>query len=341
MPHIQRYGMPEPSSKDFERFLMVRAKAVFLDLATVHCGDVELSSLESAFPIWQFHSATSSAETLKRIQGAELVVSNKVLLDRALLEQMPNLKLICIAATGTNNVDLEAARELGIAVTHVAGYSTPSVVQQVFGLILGLTNRLYEYRTLVADGAWPRSEMFCLLDYPFRELNGKLLGIVGYGALGKSVARVAEAFGMEVILAQRPGGPVQEGRVPLDELLRRSDIVSLHCPLTEQTRNLIGERELGLMKSDALLINTARGGIVDEEALAMALRKGKIGGAGVDVLAQEPPVEGNPLLGLDLPNLMVTPHIAWASRESRQRLIDEIAANISAFLKGERRNRVV
>ncbi len=316
-------------------------RAVFLDLATVDCGDVDLAPLESAIAGWQYHETTAPEETLERIQGAELVVSNKVILDRAILEQSPKLKLICIAATGTNNVDLGAARELGIAVTNVAGYSTPSVVQHVFGLILGLSNRLYEYRTLVADGAWPRSEMFCLLDYPFRELSGKLLGIVGYGALGKSVARVAEAFGMEVILAQRPGGPDQEGRVPLDELLQRSDVVSLHCPLTEQTRDLIGARELGLMKPDALLINTARGGIVDEAALAAALQNGEIGGAGVDVLAAEPPTADHPLLELKLPNLMVTPHIAWASREARQRLIDEIAANITAFHKGERRNRIV
>ena len=320
---------------------MVNPKAIFLDLATVTCGDVKLSALESAFPGWQYHSATASHEIRERIQAAALVVSNKVLLTQEMLEQASNLKLICIAATGTNNVDLDAARKLGIAVTNVAGYSTPSVVQQVFGLILGLTNRLPEYRALVAEGAWPRSEMFCLLDYPFRELSGKVLGIVGYGALGKSVARVAEAFGMEILLAQRPGGPLQEGRAPLDELLQQSDIVSLHCPLTEQTRDLIGKRELALMKPNALLINTARGGIVDEAALAAALQQGKIGGAGVDVLAVEPPAADNPLLGLNLPNLMVTPHIAWASREARQRLIDEIAANITAFHKGERRNRIV
>jgi glycerate dehydrogenase len=320
---------------------MHETQAVFLDLATVDCGDVDLTPLESAITGWQYHAATSPQETLQRIRGAELVVSNKVILDRAILQQTPELKLICIAATGTNNVDLEAARELGIAVTNVAGYSTPSVVQQVFGLILGLTNRLPEYRSLVSAGAWPQSSMFCLLDHPFRELNGKLLGIVGYGALGRSVARVAEAFGMEVILAQRPGGPEREGRMPLDELLRRSDVVSLHCPLTEQTRDLIGAQELALMKPDALLINTARGGIVDEAALAKALQEERIGGAGVDVLAEEPPATDNPLLGLDLPNLIVTPHIAWASRESRQRLLDEIAANIRAFHSGERRNRVV
>jgi glycerate dehydrogenase len=316
-------------------------KAVFLDLATVDCGDITRSPLESAVSGWRFHDATAPEETLQRIEGATLVVSNKVLLQREHLEQAPGLKLICIAATGTNNVDLEAARELGIAVTNVAGYSTPSVVQHVFSLILALTTRLLEHHRLIASGAWPQSGQFCLLDHPFREIAGKRLGIIGYGTLGKSVANVAESFGMEVVLAQRPGGDPQPGRMPLEELLKTSDVISLHCPLTEQTRGLIGERELHLMKSDALLINTARGGIVDEQALATALRNGDIGGAGVDVLAQEPPAKDNPLLDPAVPNLVLTPHIAWASREARQRLIDEIGKNIRAFLDGENRNRIV
>jgi glycerate dehydrogenase len=316
-------------------------KAVFLDLATVDCGDVDLSPLESAYGGWEYHEATAPQETAERIRGRELVVSNKVLLDREILKQASSLKLVCIAATGTNNVDLEAARELGIAVTNVAGYSTPSVVQQVFSLILALTTRLLEHNSLVSSGAWSRSSQFCLLDLPFREIAGKRFGIIGYGTLGKAVAQVAKSFGMEVLLAQRPGSDAQPGRVPLDELLTIADIISLHCPLTEQTRGLIGVRELHLMKNDALLINTARGGIVDEEALAAALRNGAIGGAGVDVLTQEPPPESNPLLDPDTPNLLVTPHIAWASSESRQRLVEEIGRNIRAFLAGETRNRVV
>jgi glycerate dehydrogenase len=316
-------------------------KAVFLDLATVDCGDVDVTPLETAFPGWQFHGATTPQETAQRIGDATLVVSNKVLLTRELLEQAPDLKLICIAATGTNNVELEAARELGIAVTNVAGYSTPSVVQHVFSLILALTTRLLEQHCLVSSGAWPRSSQFCLLDFPFREIAGKRFGIIGYGTLGKAVAHVAKSFGMEVLLAQRPGSDAQPGRMSLDELLASADIVSLHCPLTEQTRGLIGERELHLMKKDALLINTARGGIVDEQALAAALRNGDIGGAGVDVLAQEPPDRSNSLLEPEIPNLVVTPHIAWASRESRQRLIDEIGTNIRAFLNEEKRNRIV
>lgn len=320
---------------------MLHPKAVFLDLATVDCGDIDLSPLTSVVSDWTLHAATTPEETSRRIENATLAVSNKVILDRALLQQAAHLKLICIAATGTNNVDLEAAKEFGIAVTNVAGYSTPSVVQHVFGLILSLTNRLPEYRDLIAENSWQRSDQFCLLDFPFRELSGKRLGIVGYGALGKAVAKVAQAFGMQVIVAQRPGGPSQPDRLPLEELLALADIVSLHCPLTEHTRDLIGGRELALMKPDALLINTARGGIVNEPALADALRNGTIGGAGVDVLTREPPVEGNPLLADDIPNLLITPHIAWAGREARQRLVHEIGENIRAFLAGASRNRVV
>ncbi|MET0086721.1 MAG: 2-hydroxyacid dehydrogenase [Sedimenticola sp.] len=316
-------------------------KAVFLDLETVSRDDIDLSPLDATPYEWQYHHATLPAETRERIAGAELVVSNKVVLDVDTLQQSSGLKLVCIAATGTNNVDLTRAGELGIAVTNVAGYSTPAVVQHVFALVLSLTTRLFDYRTALQDGAWQRSDQFCLLDFPIRELQGKRLGIVGYGALGSAVAQVAEAFGMEILIAQRPGGEPAPGRLPLDELLPRVDVLSLHCPLTEQTRNLIGDRELALMKNDALLINTARGGIVDETALSAALRSGQLGGAGIDVLGVEPPREGNPLLEPGIPNLVVTPHTAWASRESRQRLIDGVAENIRAYLAGEVRNRVV
>ncbi|MET0105176.1 MAG: 2-hydroxyacid dehydrogenase [Sedimenticola sp.] len=316
-------------------------KAVFLDLETVSRDDIDLSTLEATPYEWQYHQATSPAKTRERIAGAELVVSNKVVLDAETLQQSSGLKLVCIAATGTNNVDLARAGELGIAVTNVAGYSTPAVVQHVFALVLSLTTRLFDYHAALQDGAWQRSDQFCLLDFPIRELQGKRLGIVGYGALGSAVAQVAEAFGMEILIAQRPGGEPAPGRLPLDELLPRVDVLSLHCPLTEQTRNLIGDRELALMKNDALLINTARGGIVDEAALSAALRSGQLGGAGIDVLGVEPPEEGNPLLEHGIPNLVVTPHTAWASRESRQRLIDGVAENIRAYLAGEVRNRVV
>ena len=316
-------------------------KAVFLDRATVDGGDLDFQALHAVASDWRYFDRTLPSETLERVGDAELVVSNKVLLERSTLEQCRNLRLICIAATGTNNVDLEAARALGIPVTHVAGYSTPSVVQHLFALLLTWFCRLDESRAAVRDGAWQRAEPFCLLDYPTQELPGKRLGIVGYGTLGQAVGRVAEACGMELLLAQRPGGAAQPGRIALHELLPQVDVLSLHCPLTAETHHLIGAAELALMRRDALLMNTARGGIVDEQALADALRRGVIGGAAVDVLSNEPPREGNPLLAPDLPNLLLTPHVAWAGQPSRQRLLEEIAANVRAFLAGEVRNRVV
>ncbi len=320
---------------------MSHKQAVFLDLATVSIDDIDLSNLEHAASDWTYWPTTKPRETAARIKGAEIVVSNKVILNRSTLQSCEHLKLICIAATGTNNVDLQAAQRLGIRVCNVAGYSTPSVVQQVFAMILSLTTRQTEYTQAVSAGRWQQSDQFCLLDFPFRELSGKRMGIVGYGGLGRAVARIAEAFGMEVLLANRPGGEPAPGRVPLQELLPQVDILSLHCPLTEQTINLIGKREFELMRPDALLINCARGGIVDETDLAHALITGQIGGAGVDVLTQEPPTDDNPLFAPEIPNLIVTPHIAWASREARQRLVNEVATNIEAYLAGRERNCVV
>ncbi|EGV29593.1 Glycerate dehydrogenase [Thiorhodococcus drewsii AZ1] len=319
---------------------MTTLNGVLLDLATIDQGDLDLSCLDRVCGHWQRHAYTEPADTRERLRHAQIAVTNKVALDRQTLAAASELRLVCIAATGTNNVDLEAARELGIAVANVARYATPAVVQHVFALILALTTRLPEYQRAVSSGAWQRHDRFCLMDYPIRELAGRTLGIVGFGELGQAVARVAEAFGLRVLIAQRPGGPPREGRLPLDELLPQVDVLTLHCPLTDTTRGLIGTRELDLMRRDALLINTARGGIVDEQALAEALRRGTLGGAGIDVLSAEPPRGGNPLLAPDIPNLIVTPHIAWASREARQRVVEEIAANIEAFLTGKDRNRV-
>jgi len=316
-------------------------RGVLLDLATLDRGDIDLAPLREACPQWEFHRRTAPDETASRIRDADLVVTNKVILDRRLLAAAPGLALVCIAATGTNNLDLAAARALGIGVTNVTAYATPAVVQHVFALMLAHATGLVGYHQAVRDGAWARSDQFCLLDYPIRELQGRILGIVGYGELGRGVAGVAAAFGMEVLVAERPGGPPRDGRVPLRELLPRVDVLSLHCPLTDNTRGLIGAAELALMKPDALLINTARGGIVDEAALAHALRTGTIGAAAIDVLTCEPPREGNPLLDPALPNLVVTPHVAWASREARQRLVVEVARNIAAFAAGQTRNRLV
>jgi glycerate dehydrogenase len=315
--------------------------AVLLDRDTIDAGgDIDFSALESLFSRWRAHNYTLKPDILERIAGADVIISNKVMLDEQALRSVPALQLVCVAATGTNNVDLKAAKTLGITVCNVRGYATPAVSQHTIALILALSTRLIDYREAVRARRWQQARQFCLLDYPIRELAGKTLGIIGYGELGQAVAHLGEAFGMKLLVAQRPGGPAEKGRVPLPELLPQVDVLSLHCPLTPQTRNLIGARELALMKRDAILINTARGGIVDEQALVDALREQRIGGAGIDVLTVEPPVNGNVLLDPDIPNLIVTPHSAWASRETRQRLVAEVVANVRAFTEGSPRNLV-
>ena len=313
-------------------------RGVFLDLETVDRDDLDLRLLESTLPEWSLLKETSDVS--EAIGNADIVVTNKICLDRDILHAARQLKLVCIAATGTNNVDLVAARENDITVCNVRAYATASVVEHVFTLMLNLVRNLKKYRDAVDRGAWQNADGFCLLDYPVRELNGQTLGIIGYGELGKAVATVARAFGMQILVAQRAGTPTDPERVPLDRLLSESNIISVHCPLTDSTRNLIGRRELALMRKDAILINTARGGIVNETALSEALRNDEIAGAGIDVLSEEPPRDGNPLLDPSLPNLILTPHIAWAGINARQALINEIAANIQAFLAGSPRNVV-
>ena len=316
--------------------------SIFLDYATVSFNDdLDPAGLRRAMPQLELRPHTAQTEVATAIAGAEIVLVNKLRLTRETIERTPTLKLIALAATGTNNVDLDAARECGVAVCNLRDYCTASVVQQVMGTLLLLTQKLREYDALVRSGAWERGEQFCLLDYPIRELTGRKLGIVGYGALGKGVAHAAKAFGLEVMVANRPGGPTVPGRMDLDDLLTQVDVLSLHCPLTPATQGMIGARELARMKRDAVLINTARGALIDSQALADALRAGRLGGAAIDVLPQEPPVDGNPLLAGDIPNLIVTPHIAWAAREARQRCLDEMAANVEDFRRGGRRNRVV
>ncbi|MDH5632209.1 MAG: 2-hydroxyacid dehydrogenase [Gammaproteobacteria bacterium] len=317
-------------------------RGVILDRASLDNGDLDFTSLETSLDDWSFFDLTNSDEVIDHLRGATVAVVNKAVINDRIMSEVPELDLICVAATGTNNIDLDAARRRGIAVTNVTGYATPSVVQHVFALILALRTRLPEYQRAVKAGRWQQSPFFCLLDYSITELDGQCMGIVGYGELGQGVARVAAAFGMEVIIAARPGDPdPPPGRLPLMDLLSRADVVSLHCPLADNTRNLVGPEQLATMKKSALLINTARGGIVDETALLRALEDEQIGGAGIDVLAVEPPVDVSCLLKADRPNLVVTPHIAWASVQSRQRLINEVARNIAAYQAGELRNRVV
>ncbi len=306
---------------------------VFLDRDSLDRGDLDFGGLDRILPNLRYYPATTPDQVAARIEQAEVVISNKVVLDAAAVERAPRLRLICVAATGVNNIDLGAAAARGVTVCNCRGYGTPAVIQHVFALLLALCTRWPDYQQAVRDGRWRRANQFCLLDFPIRELASKTLGIVGYGELGQGVARVAEAFGMRVLVAQRPGTmEVLEDRAPLPVLLPQVDILSLHCPLTPETRGLIGAWELALMRRDAILINTARGGLVDEALLAAALRQGALGGAGVDVLSLEPPVAGNPLLAPDIPNLIVTPHCAWGSRESRQRLVGQLAENIAGFL---------
>lgn len=315
-------------------------QGVFLDRDSVDTGDLDMAGLTTVIDDWQFHDTLDAGSTVEKIGKASVVVSNKVQLDEAVFNQAPGIRLVCVAATGTNNVDLDAAARHGVPVCNVRGYATPAVVQHVYALLLGLTCRINEYRQAIERGDWARSRFFCLLDQPVRELSGLTLGIVGYGELGQAVAHVARAFGMDVVVAAVKEDDQRSGRVPLDQLLPEVDVLSLHCPLAPETMNLIDKRRLSLMKPDAVLINTARGGIVDEQALADTLRANRLGGAGFDVLTEEPPVHGSPLLAPDIPNLILTPHSAWSSRESRQRLLEEVALNIRSFLDGELRNAV-
>lgn len=317
-------------------------KGVLLDRASVDNGDLDLSQLETSLDDWSFFDTTTPGQVTERLKGSSVVVCNKVVLDEDRLSAAPEIDLICVTATGVNNIDLEAARKRGIAVTNVTAYATASVVQHVFSLILALRTRMFEYQRAVKAGKWQQSPFFCLLDYPISEIAGQTMGIIGYGELGKAVAGVARAFGMEVLVCARPGSDqVAQGRVSLEELLRYSDIISLHCPLDDNTRGLLGKNEFDQMKEGAILINTARGGIVDEASLMQALEDEVIAGAGIDVIEKEPPVNGNILLQANRPNLIVTPHIAWASTQSRQRLINEVAKNIEAYKIGEERNRII
>lgn len=314
-------------------------RGVFLDIATVSENDIDLDALAATLPDWTLLDATAPEQVQSAVGDASIVITNKSVLDRATIESAARLELICIAATGTNNVDLAAAAARNITVCNVRAYATASVVEHVFLLILALRRRLEEHCMSTRTGNWSRATRFSMLDFPFSELNGRTLGIIGYGELGQAVGRVAEAFGMQLLVAQRPGKTI-DGRCPLDRLLAGSDVVTLHCPLTPDTRDLIDADALDRMKADALLINTARGGIVNEADLLAALQAGAIAGAALDVLCVEPPAADNPLLGYNGPGLILTPHVAWAGRDARQRLVDELVLNIRGFLAGTPRNVV-
>lgn len=310
-------------------------RAAFLDYSSLDLGDLDPAALKACFDDLQLYPSTTPEQLVERLRGVTVAISNKIDLDAATLQACPDLKLVLVSATGTNNVDLEAARKLGITVCNCQGYGTPSVAQHTLMLLLALATRLPDYQREIAAGQWQRAKQFCLLDFPIVELDGKTLGLLGHGELGGAVAKLAEAFGMRVLLGQIPGRPPRADRLPLHELLPQVDALTLHCPLNEHTRHMIGAPELALLKPSAFVVNTARGGIIDEQALADALRRGHLGGAATDVLSVEPPVDGNPLLADDIPRLIVTPHSAWGSVEARQRIIGQLAENATAFFAGQ------
>ena len=316
------------------------ARAVFLDHPSLDLGDLDLAPLRNCFSDLQLFARTTPEQVIERLKGATVAITNKIVIDAQAMAASPELKLILISATGTNNVDLAAARSHGITVCNCQGYGTPSVAQHTIMLLLNLATRLADYQKAVGEGRWQQASQFCLLDYPIVELAGKTLGLLGHGELGSAVGRLAEAFGMRVLLGQIPGRPTRPDRLPLEQLLPQVDALTLHCPLNEHTRNFIGARELAQLKPGAFVVNTARGGLIDEQALAEALRNGHLGGAATDVLSVEPPAQGNPLLAGDIPRLIVTPHNAWGSREARQRIVGQMSENALGFFSGTAR-RVV
>lgn len=303
-------------------------KAVMLDAKTLGT-DISFEPLKALPVEWTFYDSTEPHQTIERLAEADIVLTNKVIIDQQVFEQCPWLKFVGVLATGMNNIDLIAAEKKGVVVRNVANYGTHSVAQHAMAMMLSLAISLPAYSRDSKNGRWQNSDMFHLMDYPILQLHGKTLLIIGSGTLGTAVSKLAEAFGMKIIRAIVPGSTSSpEGRVELDEGLKIADVVSLHCPLTEQTQNIIDYRRLKLMKSRALLINTGRGGLVNETDVVEALKTGEIAGAGFDVLTEEPPRSGNILLDNDLPNLIVTPHTAWTSPEARQKIVDLSSENI-------------
>jgi glycerate dehydrogenase len=296
-------------------------------------SDVSLSAIEN-FGTIEKYGTTLPEQTKNRIGNSEIIITNKVVIGQKEMAAAKNLKMICVAATGYNNIDLKAACKAGITVANVKGYSTESVAQTVMAYILTFSTNTEKFADYTASGQWQKSEIFTCLKFPFFELKGKKLGIFGYGTIGNRVAKIAKVFGMELLIAESKR-PKSESllRFPPEKVLSDSDFISIHTPLTPETKNMITAAELNQMKASAFLINTARGGIVNEADLARALETGTIAGAAFDVLSQEPPKDENPLIGA--PNMILTPHIAWTSKESRERLIKGIAENIQTFVDGK------
>ncbi|MGE4398575.1 MAG: D-2-hydroxyacid dehydrogenase [Campylobacterales bacterium] len=320
---------------------MKKPKAVFFDYATL--GGTSLEKIKKYADL-EVYELTSRGQILARAADAQIVITNKVVLDEEILVALPKLKLICVAATGVNNIDLGACKKLGIAVANVKGYSTQSVAQIVFSSLFYMLSKVHKFDDYVKSGHYAKSPTFTCMEPQFCEIHGKTIGIVGFGEIGRKVAKIARSFGLKVLYFSTSGQNSQKGykRVSLDELLNKSDIVSVHCSLNEKTKNLIGQKELFGLKKDAILMNFARGGIVVEADVASALNEGKLGGYISDVFESEPISANSALLGVcDKSRLVLTPHIAWASVEARDRLVDGIAKNIRAFFDGKNTNRVV
>ena len=310
---------------------------VFLDRATL---PVPLLAVHTPHR-WREYAQTSPSEVVERLQGATVAISNKVPITRDMLAQLPDLKLIAVAATGYNQIDVAAAREYTVGVCNIRDYAIHGVAEHTLMLMLALRRQLLAYRQRLVAGEWQSAAGFCLFAEPLHDLAGSRMAIIGSGALGQATANLARAFGMDVVFVERKDAvQIRDGYIAWDEALATADVISLHCPLNESTNNLIGAGELAQLKSSAILINTARGGLVDEAALLAALQAGQIAGAGIDVLVAEPPRAGNPLLDVQLPNLIVTPHVAWASVETMQTLADQLIGNIDAFLCGQPRHLV-
>ncbi len=311
---------------------MKKPDIVFLDAGSVDLGDVDLSPFKKIGNYIPYKTSSSS-QIIKRVGTSPILISNKFILDDSVLKQLPQLKLICVAATGTNNVDLKSAKKRGIAVANVAGYSTSQVAEHTLLFLLALSHRLIPHHQASLEGLWSRSSHFALLDFPFADLRGKTLGIIGYGHIGRKVATLAKAFGMKIIVGKRGS---------LKDLFSTADYVTLHCPLSRETYHLVGTSYLSMMKKGSYLLNLSRGPVIVEKDVASALKKGLLAGFATDVLDKEPPPKNHPFFGKQIRDkILITPHVAWAALESRQKLMDEIAKNIGAFLKGKKRNRII
>jgi len=316
---------------------LTHGRAVFLDFETVDFdNDLDRSPLSNLVPHLEFFDNTTDAQLADRLLNAEIILTNSVGINASMISNNPHLKFIGLTATGFNHIDIEAAKEHAVAVTNLKDYCTQSVVQHAFSGFLSLNQKLNYYHSAVKSGQWnPRGLG------PIRELQNLTMGIIGHGVLGSAMQDFALKLGMRVMVAAHPDKPASPGELPLDEVLMRSDVLSLHIPLNDRTRGLLNETKLRLMRPHAILINVARGAVVDNDALARVLRDGHLGGAFIDVFDSEPPPVNHPLVSLDLPNVIVSPHMAWGSFEARQRAINELAANLASFYRGKRRLRVV